>query len=44
MFLNNVCFNSSRHGVNFQDGMGGGEIAEGNVSVVAGLGWRWYLR
>jgi hypothetical protein len=31
MFLNNVCFNSSRHGVNFQDGFGGGGIAEGNV-------------
>lgn len=31
VFLNNVCFNSSRHGVNFQDGMGGGGIAEGNV-------------
>ena len=31
IFLNNVCFNSSRHGVNFQDGMGGGGIAEGNV-------------
>jgi len=31
MFLNNVCFNSSRHGVNFQDGFGGGGVAEGNV-------------
>lgn len=31
LFLNNVCFNASRHGVNFQDGMGGGGIAEGNV-------------
>jgi hypothetical protein len=31
MFKNNVCFNSSRHGVNFQDGFGGGGIAEGNV-------------
>jgi len=31
MFLNNVCFNSSRHGVNFQDGMGGGGVAEGNL-------------
>ena len=30
-FLNNVCFNASRHGVNFQDGFGGGGIAEGNV-------------
>ena len=29
IFLNNVCFNSSRHGVNFQDGFGGGGIAEG---------------
>ena len=31
MFLNNVGFNSSRHGVNFQDGFGGGGIAEGNL-------------
>ena len=31
MFLNNVCFNSSRHAVNFQDGMGGGGVAEGNL-------------
>lgn len=31
VFQNNVCFNASRHGVNFQDGMGGGGIAEGNV-------------
>jgi len=31
MFMNNVCFNSSRHGVNFQDGFGGGGIAEGNL-------------
>ena len=31
VFLNNVCFNSSRHGVNYQDGFGGGGIAEGNV-------------
>ena len=31
LFLNNVCFNSSRHGVNFQDGFGGGGVAEGNV-------------
>ena len=31
LFLNNVCFNASRHGVNFQDGFGGGGIAEGNV-------------
>eukprot|EP00039_Didymoeca_costata_P024282 m.9868 g.9868 ORF g.9868 m.9868 type:complete len:1044 (+) comp4155_c0_seq1:84-3215(+) len=31
MFLNNICFNSSRHGVNFQDGFGGAGIAEGNV-------------
>ena len=31
MFKNNLCFNSSRHGVNFQDGFGGGGIAEGNV-------------
>ena len=30
-FRNNVCFNSSRHAVNFQDGMGGGGVAEGNV-------------
>ena len=31
IFLNNVCFNASRHGVNFQDGFGGGGVAEGNV-------------
>ena len=31
IFLNNICFNSSRHGVNFQDGFGGGGIAEGNL-------------
>lgn len=30
IFRNNVCFNASRHGVNFQDGVGG-SIAEGNV-------------
>ena len=30
VFKNNVCFNASRHGVNFQDGVGG-SIAEGNV-------------
>ena len=31
-FRNNVCFNTSRHAVNFQDGFGGGGIAEGNVA------------
>ena len=31
VFRDNVCFNSSRHGVNFQDGFGGGGVAEGNL-------------
>lgn len=30
-FSNNVCFNSSRHGVNFQDSMGGAGVVSGNV-------------
>jgi hypothetical protein len=30
-FKNNICFNASRHAVNFQDGFGGGGVAEGNL-------------
>lgn len=30
-FSNNVCFNSSRHGVNFQDSMGGAGVVSGNL-------------
>jgi len=30
-FLNNVCFNSSRHAINHQDSLGGGGLVEGNV-------------
>jgi len=30
-FANNVCFNSSRHGVNYQDSMGGAGVVAGNV-------------
>ena len=28
-FKNNVAFNSSRHGINYQDGVGGGGLLEG---------------
>ena len=31
VFLNNVCFNASRHAVNFQDSMGGRGVVEGNL-------------
>ena len=30
-FTNNVVFNASRHGVNFQDSMGGAGVVDGNV-------------
>eukprot|EP00756_Hemistasia_phaeocysticola_P061759 Hpha_TRINITY_DN5172_c0_g1::TRINITY_DN5172_c0_g1_i1::g.193094::m.193094 len=30
-FRNNVCFNSSRHAINFQDSLGGGAVVEGNL-------------
>lgn len=31
VFLNNVCFNASRHAVNYEEGMGGGGVVEGNL-------------
>jgi len=31
IFMNNVCFNTSRHAVNYEDSMGGGGAVEGNV-------------
>merc|ERR1719454_2677718 len=30
-FINNICFNSSRHAVNYEDGMSGGGAVEGNL-------------
>ena len=36
-FLNNVCFNTSRHAVNFQDGFGGGASRASSLCSVEEL-------